>query len=111
MFHVISLTSDEIGAGKLDRIMSAITGASDLSTKRVKDGYKPSRQTEVLVRFDNSSTDSQFHQKWGKVQDILYLNDGAYGAVLGDGIQIVVLNEVDSVPEHAGTALKLPLFI
>lgn len=110
MYYVLPLTSKEISKGTLFQILDALTGQSDASIKRALAGRDGRERKIIESFFDNSSTNPDFHEQWGDVQDVLYLNEVAYELLKGAGIVPADLAQRE-LSETVGRHLYLPIYV
>lgn len=103
-YYVVTLSSEEIREGILFQIGDALSAAFDSSTKAILVGGKRGEKEDLLVFFDNSATNDNFHEEYGDaVQDVLFFNDAAKAVVSDAGIKLTVKETIDEPPRHAGT--------
>jgi predicted membrane-bound spermidine synthase len=102
-FSIVPLTNQEVAEGKLLAIGNAITNAFLESAKRITSTGRGNFSKEAIIHFDNSSTATNFIEKYGEdISNVLYINDDAMAVTEASGISLSPIGSIDDVPETAG---------
>ena len=92
-YHVLPLTLEQVRTGDLGRIMAALHEASSQSIKSARDAGRRGELVEMLMGFDNSTTNPTFHEQFGDdVFNVLFLNDQARGVLEEAGLSLHFAN-------------------
>ena len=110
MYHIVPLTNDEVAHGALFRVQDALTGASDASMKRVREGARNLEAQDILVYYSNAQDNPGFNEEWGTdVMEVLYANDIAYQLLLSQGIVTSELT-TEELPDKVINPLRVPYY-
>lgn len=111
MFHVLRLTSEQIRNGALFQISDALDRVFNESAKAAMAHQTSGNKEEMLILFENSTTNPNFWENQGKdAQDVLYLNEAAKDAVSAAGLKFEYSDTVENAPEQCGVMSRMYRF-
>ena len=109
-YHVLPLTTEEIANGALFHISDTLSEASAQSVKAAQEAGRRGELVELRVGFDNSSTNSAFHDQWDdEILDVLYMNEAAHNLLVSANLGLTFQGTVDELPQGCGTMARMYL--
>jgi hypothetical protein len=112
MYHIVPLTGEQIRTGILLQIGDALSDAFTNSAKAVTERGLRGDKEEMVIFFDNSSTNPNFWDNHGEdVQDVLYVNDAAKDAAERAGVKFTVTGTTNDAPAGRGLMSRMYRFV
>ena len=112
-YHVLGLTGEEVGGGKLSQIMNTVDQRFMESAQAVMENKIPdAKEVWVKIYID----DPMFELPESRKREsgffvVLYCNDVAKAILTESGLSLRWQEEVDELPEKIRTYMSIPVFV